>query len=71
MSRELYLYRLVAEKDPTGFYHVIVLATSDEKAFENAEKELERFTIKTPVIKEWVIEEKRRVREGTGYVLQG
>jgi hypothetical protein len=71
MSRELYLYRLVAEKEPDGSYTVIVLAPTEEKAFEYAEKELERYTIKTPAVKEWVIEEKKRVRQGTGYVLHG
>ncbi|MFS8631651.1 MAG: DUF3906 family protein [Bacillales bacterium] len=71
MSQELYLYRLVAEKEQTGVYNIIVLAPTEEKAFEYAEKELERYTIKPPVIKEWVIEEKKRVRQGTGYVLYG
>lgn len=71
MSRELYLYRLIAEKEQTGAYTVVVLAPTEEKAFEYAEKELERYTIKLPAIKEWVIEEKKRVRQGTGYVLHG
>jgi len=66
-DRELYLYRLTAEGEEAA-YHVVVLAKGDEHAFEQAEKELERYTIAPPRVKEWVLEEKKRVRDGTGYV---
>ncbi|MBA4492780.1 DUF3906 family protein [Paenactinomyces guangxiensis] len=66
----MYLYRLEAEVEEKGIYHIIVLAPSDEKAFDYAEKELERYTIATPEVKEWVLEEKKRVRSGAGYVIE-
>jgi hypothetical protein len=70
MEQELYLYRLFAETVEGKRYAIIVLSSSDEKALDHAEKELERHTIETPTTKEWALVEKKRVRSGTGYVLE-
>lgn len=69
-EQELYLYRLRAEVEGKGAYQVIVLSPTDEKAFDHAEKELERYTIATPKVTEWSLEEKKRVRSGNGYVIE-
>jgi hypothetical protein len=69
-DQELYLYRLRAEVEGNKTYHVIVLSPSEEKAFDQAEKELERYTIATPKVTEWALEEKKRVRSGAGYVIE-
>ncbi|MFC7441207.1 DUF3906 family protein [Laceyella putida] len=69
MSEEMFLYRLTAETKTGISYAVVVLSTNDEQAFSHAEKELERYTIATPDVTEWILEEKKRVRLGSGYVL--
>ncbi|AUS09712.1 DUF3906 domain-containing protein [Laceyella sacchari] len=69
MSQELYLYRLKAELKDGDTHAVVVLSTGDEQAFTHAEKELERYLIATPDVREWTLEEKKRVRPGSGYVL--
>lgn len=69
MSQGMFLYYLTAETANGLSYAVVVLSTDDEQAFTHAEKELERYTIATVDVKEWILNEKRRVRPGSGYVL--
>ncbi|MGA9173352.1 MAG: DUF3906 family protein [Thermoactinomyces sp.] len=70
MEKELYLYRLTAEGEEGKQYTIIVVSPTDEKAFHDAEKELERQILVTPAIKEWHLIEKKRIRSGSGYVLE-
>ena len=68
-KQELYLYRLTAELAIGKTIDVVVIATSDESAFDYAMQELERAWLPTPVVHEWFIEEKKRMRRGVGYAL--
>ncbi|MBA4543633.1 MULTISPECIES: DUF3906 family protein [Thermoactinomyces] len=70
MENELYLYRLTAAGGEGKQYTIIVVSPTDEKAFQDAEKELERQVLVTPVISEWNLIEKKRIRPGSGYVLE-
>lgn len=65
---ELYLYRFTLEVDEVGTVPLVVLSTTDEQAFVDAEKELERSWFPTPTVNEWNLEEKKRIRKGAGYV---
>nr|WP_275580450.1 DUF3906 family protein [Metabacillus iocasae] len=49
--------------------HVIIVANSDEHAFELVDVELEKHFLKMPDVKETVLYEKKRIRGGTGFVL--
>lgn len=65
----MFLYRLQVEEEQRGIIHIIVLSSSDEKAFVAAEKQLERSSLVTPRVKEWLLLEKKRIHEGSGYVI--
>ncbi|RAL24435.1 DUF3906 family protein [Thermoflavimicrobium daqui] len=67
-QQELYLYRIQVEGEEKTF-HLVVVASSDEKAFDTAEKELERYMLVSPKVKEWLLLEKKRIRSGAGYVI--
>lgn len=49
---------------------LIVLADSDDKAFEYAEGHLARHYVKSPEVLEMALVEKKRVEKGSGYVLE-
>jgi hypothetical protein len=65
----LFLYRLsvVTEKGET--HTIVILAEDDETAFGAAEKEWERHFLVPPKVTEWALEEKRRAKTGSGYVI--
>ncbi|MFB6466176.1 DUF3906 family protein [Cytobacillus sp. Hz8] len=64
----MYLYRFeVITTEYTT--KVVVAADKDEKAFEQVEYELEQYFLKTPDILDLSLYEKRRIADGTGYVL--
>lgn len=67
-KQELYLYRFKVELVKSQTLDLVVLAATDEQAFDSAAAELERSCFPAPTAAEWVIEEKKRVRRGVGYV---
>ncbi|WP_075981966.1 DUF3906 family protein [Bacillus massilinigeriensis] len=64
----MYLYRFEVI---TNEYitKVVVAAEKDENAFEQVEYELEQYFLKKPEIIDLSLYEKRRIANGTGYVL--
>lgn len=68
-QQELYLYRLKADVQDKGVHHLVVVSSDEASAFDHAEKELERYTISTPEVTEWSIEEKKRLHLGSGFVI--
>ncbi|GAA4703406.1 DUF3906 family protein [Brevibacillus fulvus] len=68
---ETYLYKLEAVLEEERLLTVVVLATSDEKAFQTAENNILRHTVKPPQIKELSLVEKKPLgRHGVGYVIE-
>ena len=63
---ELYRFEALVDGNLT---FIVVAATSEEKAFELAEREIEKSYIKLPVIKELSLLEKKKIGQGTAYVL--
>ena len=64
----MFLYKIEIEIEvETG--HVILLAESDEKAFEAMDSHLERHYVKMPVLKSAAIVEKKRTGAGAGYFI--
>ncbi|MFE4241452.1 DUF3906 family protein [Peribacillus butanolivorans] len=62
------LYRFeVTIKDE--LIHVIIAADSDEKAFQLVDIELEKRFLKMPEVDDISLYEKRKINNGTGYVL--
>lgn len=66
----MFLYKIEIEitnesGDSTG--ELILLAESDEKAFEVVDSHLERHYVKMPALKSAAIVEKKRTTAGTGY----
>ncbi|AXN36974.1 DUF3906 family protein [Peribacillus butanolivorans] len=49
--------------------HVIIAADSDEKAFQLVDIELEKRFLKMPEVDDISLYEKRKINNGTGYVL--
>jgi hypothetical protein len=63
------MYKLEAEIQAAKTV-LIVLAESDEKAFEAAEEHLVRHYIAKPEVKELSILEKKQAAAGAGYVIE-
>ncbi|MFF2290693.1 DUF3906 family protein [Peribacillus butanolivorans] len=62
------LYRFeVAIKEE--LIHVIIAADSDEKAFQLVDIELEKRFLKMPEVDDISLYEKRKIKNGTGFVL--
>ncbi|WNQ09754.1 DUF3906 family protein [Paenibacillus aurantius] len=65
----MFLYKLeIVLKDQTVY--LVVLAESDEKAFQSLEGQLARHFIRTPEVLEAAIVEKKRADKGAGYVIE-
>ncbi|MFD2671122.1 DUF3906 family protein [Marinicrinis sediminis] len=65
----MYLYRIEATI-AGALTVVIVIADSDEKAFDYAEQQLEKHFIAKPVVEELCVLEKKRMSAGNGYVIE-
>ncbi|WP_110113706.1 DUF3906 family protein [Bacillus sp. CGMCC 1.16541] len=64
----MHLYRFEVTIEEQVIY-VVIVANSDEHAFELVDIELEKHYLKMPNVKETVLYEKKRIRGGTGFVL--
>ncbi|WP_096201139.1 DUF3906 family protein [Bacillus sp. FJAT-45350] len=62
----LFRFEAVLEKK-TVF--VVVASETEEKAFQLAEREIERNYLKLPIIKELSLVEKKTIGSGTGFVV--
>ncbi|MBD1379973.1 DUF3906 family protein [Metabacillus arenae] len=62
----LYRFEVTIEKKVT---HVVVAAENDEKAFSAVEVELEKFYLKLPNIQDISLYERKKIRNGSGFVL--
>lgn len=71
LENRLFLYRLTIVTKAGETHTIVVLAEDDETAFSLAEKEWERHFLVPPPVAEWVLEEKRRAKMGSGYVISG
>jgi hypothetical protein len=49
--------------------HVIIVADSDEKAFDLVDIELEKHYLKMPEVDDISLYEKRKIKNGAGFVL--
>ena len=66
----MYLYRFEVKKDIEVF-PVIIAASSDEQAFQLVDEELEKYFLYDPKVDDIILHEKKRIRNGNGYVLYG
>ncbi|MBD2846037.1 DUF3906 family protein [Paenibacillus sp. IB182496] len=64
----MYLYKIELEQT-NGLSWLIVLAETDEQAFEAVDANLEKHYIKKPAVRSAAIIEKKRVVSGNGYIL--
>jgi hypothetical protein len=71
LDPSLFLYRLSVVTEEGETHTIVVLAENDETAFGAAEKEWERHFLVPPKVAEWALEEKRRAKSGSGYVISG
>ncbi|MGE7592102.1 DUF3906 family protein [Peribacillus frigoritolerans] len=62
----LYRFEVTIKEKPI---HVIIVADSDEKAFELVEIELEKHYLKMPEVDDISLYEKRKIKNGAGFVL--
>ncbi|MFM1651438.1 DUF3906 family protein [Brevibacillus sp. B_LB10_24] len=68
---ETYLYKLEAVLEQERLLTVVVIASSDEKAFSSAENNILRHTIAPMAIKQLSLVEKKPLgRQGVGYVIE-
>ncbi|ANE48300.1 hypothetical protein SY83_20670 [Paenibacillus swuensis] len=65
----MYLYKLEVEL-PDQLTYFVVIAETDEKAFEYVEPVAAKYYIATPEMKSVAIVEKKRMEKGTGYVIE-
>lgn len=65
----MYLYKIEATLE-SGQAVIVLLADSDEAAFSYVEGHLARHYIKSPVVLELALVEKKRVEKGSGYVIE-
>jgi hypothetical protein len=65
----MFMYKLEIELQEQTVY-LVVIAESDEKAFEYVEAQLTRHFIASPKVKSAAIVEKKRVEKGSGYVIE-
>jgi hypothetical protein len=49
---------------------VIIAAETEEKAFDLVDIELEKHFLSVPEVKEITLYEKKKIRKGTGYVIE-
>ncbi len=62
----LYRFEVTIKEKPI---HVIIVADSDEKAFELVDIELEKHYLKMPEVDDISLYEKRKIKNGAGFVL--
>ncbi|MFF2857476.1 DUF3906 family protein [Peribacillus sp. NPDC058002] len=62
----LYRFEVTLKEKPI---HVIIVADSDEKAFELVDIELEKHYLKLPEVDDISLYEKRKIKNGAGFVL--
>ncbi|MET1179106.1 DUF3906 family protein [Peribacillus sp. NPDC094092] len=62
----LYRFEVTIKEKPI---HVIIVADSDEKAFELVDIELEKHYLKLPEVDDISLYEKRKIKNGAGFVL--
>ncbi|MED4696395.1 DUF3906 family protein [Peribacillus frigoritolerans] len=62
----LYRFEVAIKEKPI---HVIIVADSDEKAFELVDIELEKHYLKMPEVDDISLYEKRKIKNGAGFVL--
>ncbi|PTM58075.1 DUF3906 family protein [Desmospora activa] len=66
----MYLYRFQVDL-ADGAIPVIIAARDDEHAFQLVEDELEKHFLKMPTGIDIILHEKKRLGQGTGFVLEG
>ncbi|QOS89485.1 DUF3906 family protein [Peribacillus sp. JNUCC41] len=62
----LYRFEVTIKEKPI---HVIIVTDSDEKAFELVDIELEKHYLKLPEVDDISLYEKRKIKNGAGFVL--
>jgi hypothetical protein len=62
----LYRFEVTIKEKPI---HVIIVADSDEKAFDLVDNELEKHYLKMPEVDDISLYEKRKIKNGAGFVL--
>ncbi|MEX6702253.1 DUF3906 family protein [Peribacillus frigoritolerans] len=62
----LYRFEVTIKEKPI---HVIIVADSDEKAFDLVDIELEKHYLKIPEVDDISLYEKRKIKNGAGFVL--
>ncbi|MBT2666987.1 MULTISPECIES: DUF3906 family protein [Bacillaceae] len=62
----LYRFEVTIKEKPI---HVIIVADSDEKAFELVDIELEKHFLKMPEVDDISLYEKKKIKNGAGFVL--
>ncbi|MEY8757151.1 DUF3906 family protein [Peribacillus frigoritolerans] len=62
----LYRFEVTIKEKPI---HVIIVADSNEKAFELVDIELEKHYLKMPEVDDISLYEKRKIKNGAGFVL--
>ncbi|CAH0137424.1 DUF3906 family protein [Peribacillus sp. NPDC101481] len=62
----LYRFEVTIKEKPI---HVIIVADSDEKAFDLVDIELEKHFLKMPEVDDISLYEKRKIKNGAGFVL--
>lgn len=62
----LYRFEVTIKEKPI---HVIIVADSDEQAFELVDIELEKHYLKMPEVDDISLYEKRKIKNGAGFVL--
>ena len=65
----MFMYRLEVELSDQKIA-MVVIADSDEKAFDYVEASLDRHFIKKPTVIEAAILEKKRLEKGSAYIIE-
>ncbi|TVY08242.1 DUF3906 family protein [Paenibacillus cremeus] len=66
----MYMYKMEVELEKEGLVHLIIMAETDEQAFDYLEEHLVRHFIHNPEVREASIIEKKRAVKGSGYVIE-
>lgn len=71
LKKDTFLYKLEAELAEARYLTVIVVSSSDDKAFDYAENNILRHTVAPPDIRSLSIVEKKPLgRNGVGYIVE-
>jgi hypothetical protein len=62
----LYRFEVTINEEPI---HVIIVADSDEQAFQLVDIELEKHYLKMPAVNDISLYEKKKIKNGAGFVL--